>query len=76
MKCTPFTWRAFCPYQTTVQFNDASADRQPQAKSVYFPYEPSIDPMETLKDTLKVLGGNANAVITYPDLYHGWPILR
>ena len=44
MKCTPLARRTFCPYHTIVQFNDAFTDCQSQPKSVYFPYEPSIDP--------------------------------
>jgi hypothetical protein len=58
------------PYYTIVQFDDAFADRQPQAETIDFACQSCIHAVETVKDALKVFDWNALARIGDTNLQH------
>src|SRR6202521_274465 len=65
------------PYYTIVQFDDAFADRQPQAETIDFACQSCIHAVETVKNALKVFDGNALARIGDVNLQHlAWDVRR
>jgi hypothetical protein len=58
------------PYYTIVQFDDAFADRQPQAETIDFACQSCIYAVETVKDALKMFDRNTLAGIGDTDLQH------
>jgi hypothetical protein len=50
-----------------VVLSDVSNDAEPQSGASRFASSARVDTIEALKDSLKVLGGNTNAVVFYSD---------
>ena len=70
-KCTALAHRAYYRHLTTVHLGDVLDDRESQARPTALATAGLVDAIKTLKDTIKMVVGNADTLITDVDAEHG-----
>src|SRR6266702_7526341 len=70
MERTASTRAARSPDQAIMELDDVLANRQPQTKTIDFPRQSCIHPVEAIENPVKVFIGNAQPMIADTDLHH------